>query len=79
LYKPDYLFNMETTTLEQKIEEVVNIDMFNRGKIEQLTKFIEASKQYEILVEQGYTQKRGNNLISKDKAYRQEICFKTNY
>jgi hypothetical protein len=61
--------NLVSDKLEQALKEnKVSLNEFSNVK-----KYIEASRLYESMIVSGMTTPRGNNLLSRDKAYNYNI------
>jgi|GEM_PF-2280254 hypothetical protein len=65
---------MREESLTNKIRSLKEKDAVAKSSKKQLEDYIEASKLFDELVEKGYTQKRGYNLMTIDKTpFRIEV------
>ena len=61
--------------ISERLTKVLQDNVIQTGDISTVKGFIEASNIYDNLVNSGLAKKRGNNLISRDKAYNSSMKF----
>lgn len=59
----------------EDIQEVLKENIIKAEDVSKIKGYIEASKLYDSLVESGIANKRGNNLLSKDKTHSTSVRF----
>ncbi|MFD2541362.1 hypothetical protein ACFSSB_03460 [Lacinutrix gracilariae] len=58
-----------------KLDKVLKENKVSVNEISNVKKYLEASKLYDSLVLSGVAKPRGNNLLSRDKAFNSNISF----
>jgi len=61
--------------ITEDIREVLSNNTIKSEDVSKVKEYLEASKIYDSLIESGMATKRGNNLLSRDKAYSPSVRF----